>query len=68
VLANINKNVILENLAILAKQMSTGGVLLVSGILEDDIDEILTESRKLTLQLIYKIEKDNWLCLRLSSA
>ena len=42
ILANINKNVILENLALLARQLNKNSQILLSGLLESDKDEIPT--------------------------
>jgi ribosomal protein L11 methyltransferase len=42
ILANINKNVILEHFALLIKQLKTKGILLLSGLLEKDEKDILT--------------------------
>jgi len=65
ILANINKNVILENLPDLKKQLTPGGVLLLSGLLKDDESDILTATSSLFLQLIDKQERNNWICLQL---
>ncbi|MBS1609722.1 MAG: 50S ribosomal protein L11 methyltransferase, partial [Bacteroidetes bacterium] len=40
ILANITKNIILENLDILHGQMNKNGILLLSGLLEDDEKDI----------------------------
>ena len=42
ILANINKNVIIENLALLSEQLNNGGQVLLSGLLKEDKDEILS--------------------------
>lgn len=41
ILANINKNVILQNLALLIKQLSKNGILLLSGLLSEDEKDII---------------------------
>ncbi|PVD50862.1 50S ribosomal protein L11 methyltransferase [Terrimonas sp.] len=63
ILANINLNVIADNMEEMAKSLDNAGVLLVSGILVHDFDEILNISKKYGLQLKKKSEKNNWLCI-----
>jgi ribosomal protein L11 methyltransferase len=64
--ANVNKNVILENIPFLAKQLSAGGVLLLSGLLKEDRDVVFHICIEYSLQLIQTTVRDNWLCLRIS--
>lgn len=66
ILANINKNVILENFQLLVNQLSRGGVLLLSGLLKHDGDDIFLKSVEYSLQLIQTTVRDNWLALRFS--
>ncbi len=62
ILANINKNVILENFHLLTKQLTRGGVLLLSGLLTKDEDEIFLIKDEYSLQLKQTTVRDNWLC------
>jgi len=66
ILANINKNVILDNFEMLAKQLSPGGFLLLSGLLVEDEQDILAASIKLNLLFLNKAQRHNWLFLKLS--
>lgn len=66
ILANINKNVILDNFGLLAKQLLPGGILLISGLLTEDKQDILSESRELNLQILKAGERHNWLFIKLS--
>lgn len=66
ILANINKNVILNNLSILKDQLKPNGVLLISGLLREDETDILSKTEALRFKLILKAERHNWLCLRFS--
>jgi ribosomal protein L11 methyltransferase len=66
ILANVNKTVIMENFPTLAQQLANGGVLLLSGLLQDDKDVIFHICGEYSLHLIQTTVKDNWLCLRLS--
>jgi ribosomal protein L11 methyltransferase len=64
ILANINKNVILDNLEVLATQLNPGGVLILSGLLAEDENEIGEAAGQRQLRSLEKNIKDNWLCLR----
>ena len=66
ILANINKNVILDNFASLAKQLAPDGVLVLSGLLTSDEQEIVAAAKEQGLTLNQRLAKDNWLALRLS--
>ena len=67
ILANINKNVIMPNLAIMQQQLQMPGVLLLSGLLEQDFDDIHKETEKHNLNLVQKLSKENWICLKILS-
>ncbi len=62
-LANINKNVILDNLAGLCDMMQADAVLILSGLLKEDEQEVDTICNKLGLKLFNKIGKENWISL-----
>lgn len=66
ILANINKNVILDNLEFISKQLSPGGVILLSGLLTGDEQEILVKCNKIGLKFDVKAERYNWLFVKLS--
>ena len=63
ILANINRNVLLENMRILSEQLPDGGILVLSGILEEDISAIVECSSANGLKLREKSAKNNWVCL-----
>ncbi len=65
ILANIIKRVILDNLAAFAKEMVADGVILLSGLLADDEQEILENARRHNLILDKKVEDKNWICLQM---
>ena len=67
ILANINKNVIVENLSTLKNQLLPMGNLLLSGLLIDDKEDILTATEKLKLKVFNIIERNNWLSIRLKN-
>lgn len=64
ILANINKNVILENFKILAQLSTPNGVILLSGLLFTDKEEILTAANESGFTLKRELEKNNWIGLQ----
>lgn len=66
ILANINKNVIMDNFSLLVKQLSQKGILLLSGLLEADERDIVSEASKFPLLFKGKSSRNNWIALRFS--
>lgn len=66
VLANINRNVILNTMDKMAARLKKGGHLLTSGFLETDLDLVLEAASKYDLKLVHKMEREQWRCLMLS--
>lgn len=66
VLANINKNVLLDEMAIYAGLLPVGGLLLLSGFYSEDTEDLLQAAAPYDLQLQRSTTKDNWaaLCLQ----
>jgi ribosomal protein L11 methyltransferase len=67
ILANINKNVILQELGAMRQHLEQGGVILLSGLLQEDQSEIEKKAGQNNLAISYngRITKGNWICLRL---
>lgn len=64
ILANITKNIILENFLFLYQQLNKNGTLLLSGLLKGDENEILLEAGKHSL-ILHKVQQQgDWLCMR----
>lgn len=63
VLANINKNVLLEQIGEYQKRMSTGGTLILSGFYIDDIPDLLQEAKKYGLSFYTQSDRDKWAML-----
>lgn len=61
ILANINKNVILDNFSSLVKRLAPNGFLLLSGLLETDENDILKEAGKFPLILKGKSVINKWI-------
>lgn len=64
ILANINKNVLMETIPQLKQQLAPGGILLLSGLLEADEPEIVERAVETGLLMEGKFLKNNWLCLK----
>ncbi|SDC32168.1 50S ribosomal protein L11 methyltransferase [Niabella drilacis] len=65
ILANINKNVLMETIPSLKEQLAPGGVLLLSGLLAADEPEIVSRAVDSGLRLDNKVFRNNWLCMKL---
>ncbi|MBS1564564.1 MAG: 50S ribosomal protein L11 methyltransferase, partial [Bacteroidetes bacterium] len=65
ILANINRNVILQNLVHMAQHLSPDGVVLLSGLLSNDQEQVVGEAKKQRLELTGRLEKDGWICLKM---
>ncbi|HVG14085.1 MAG TPA: 50S ribosomal protein L11 methyltransferase [Chitinophagaceae bacterium] len=63
VLANINKNVLIQFAQGLGGIIKPDGYLLISGILESDEDEICSSYSNEGLKLIKRLQSGNWLSL-----
>ncbi len=60
VLANINRNVLLEQMANYEQRLKTGGFLLMSGFYTEDIGVLLEEANRNGLSMVKQESKDNW--------
>ena len=60
ILANINRNILMQDISTYAKALENGGVLMMSGFYLEDVPIIKLECQK--NQLVFKKleEKDNW--------
>ncbi len=67
ILANINKNVILDNFSSLVKQLAPNGILLLSGLLETDEMEIVDVVKKSPLIFGRKIAMNKWIAVRFNN-
>tara|TARA_B100000614_G_C14534813_1_gene487987 strand:+ start:153 stop:986 length:834 start_codon:yes stop_codon:yes gene_type:complete len=65
ILANINRNILLEQMSLYSEILISGGKLLLSGFLIQDEEMVLNSAYKNNLQTITKKNKGNWLCLAL---
>ncbi|MEX2235038.1 MAG: 50S ribosomal protein L11 methyltransferase [Cyclobacteriaceae bacterium] len=67
ILANINKNVLLDEINIYASYLNPGGKLLLSGFLTLDIPDLLAETHRENLKEISRDERETWAALLLQS-
>jgi ribosomal protein L11 methyltransferase len=63
ILANINKNILLDEMEVYASHLRAGGRLLLSGFYEDDISSLLKEGTRFNLTEERRDEKEGWACL-----
>jgi len=63
ILANINKNVILNYIPQLKKILKRGGFLLLSGILNTDEMDLSNACKSVSITLSKKVEIITWICL-----
>lgn len=65
IIANINRNVLLADMAQYAKCLNSKGILLLSGFYLEDISILEEETSKHRLQIINQKERNNWASLKL---
>jgi ribosomal protein L11 methyltransferase len=65
ILANINKNVLMEEIKIYSGYLGAGGLLLLSGFYTRDIPDLLKEASKYKLTERKRDERETWVCLLL---
>lgn len=63
ILANINKHILLANMEILAKQLFSGGTLILSGLLEEDEEDITRSIESQGLTKIETVKRSRWICI-----
>ena len=64
IIANINRNVLLQDIEIYAKNLTKNGVLLLSGFYKKDIPIIAKKAQQNNLLLVKTLEKNNWVSLK----
>jgi ribosomal protein L11 methyltransferase len=66
ILANINKHVILDQLPLMVKHTARHGVILISGLLQSDGDDLNRAIAPHNLTLFNQSERQSWLCWQLT--
>lgn len=64
VIANINRNILLNDMPRFVQKMKNGATLLLSGFYVEDCDVLTAKAKSLGLQLTNKTEENGWACLR----
>ena len=65
ILANINRNVIMESLKELFKMLPEHGMLLISGILNTDREKVFVKAREVGFSISTTQERGAWICAKL---
>lgn len=63
-LANINRNILLDEMGEYAVRIVSGGDLLLSGFYTEDIPMLIERAEALGLNYVSQSEKNRWACLR----
>jgi len=63
-IANINRNILINDMPTYAKSIKKGGQLLLSGFYESDIKQLVEETEKNGFELQEKRNKETWAALR----
>ncbi len=64
-MANINRNILCNDMATYAQHLKPGGILIISGFYEADIPLLLSEAQKNGMIFEFKEVKNNWASLKL---
>ena len=64
IIANINRNILLNDIKIYANCLSSGGILLLSGFYKEDFTIINKEAENQKLKLDGELIKNNWMSLK----
>ena len=64
IIANINRNILLQDMTSYVKCLNPQGVLLLSGFYREDVDQIDDKANELGLELRAQKERNNWVGLK----
>jgi len=64
IIANINRNILLQDMQVYAKALHNNGVLLLSGFYTEDILTIEATANKYSLKKDIVLERNNWVSLK----
>ena len=67
VMANINRNILLADMAVFVTKMAPGATLLLSGFYTEDIPLLVAKAEELGLTLTAQREDQNWASLRFTN-
>lgn len=63
VIANINRNILLDDIAVYAKTLTIGGSLFLSGFYKEDLEIITKECAVHNLEFAQRFERNNWIAV-----
>ena len=66
ILANINKPIIIQNIPLFFRSLNTGGLLIISGILQNDLQDILKDAENYFFSPVSSKIKNDWICVTLA--
>lgn len=64
VIANINRNILLDNMTAMSAALAPGGVLLLSGLLQEDEADLAKAAEGADLVLLKTVQKNGWIAMR----
>ena len=64
ILANITRNVIIDNLGHFSNSLNSPGILLLSGLLEDDEDPVRASTSMYNFKIQEVVRRDKWICMK----
>lgn len=64
ILANINRNILLDDMSVYASVLADGGVLLLSGFYGHDLEILIREAEKLKLNIDRYLSRNSWVAAR----
>lgn len=67
IIANINRNILLQDLASYKRCINSNGILLLSGFYTEDEPLLQSKAKELGFEFLKKFERNNWLSLRFRS-
>lgn len=65
ILANINRNVLLDNMQALSKNAAPGAVVLLSGFMETDLDILISAATQVGFTGFQTFARGDWRCIRM---
>jgi ribosomal protein L11 methyltransferase len=68
ILSNINKHILVREMAKMGQQLKDGGVILMSGLLHEDFEDIENEAENNQLSVSTPIARGSWICLNMEKA
>ena len=68
ILANINKHILLREMSNLGQQLNAGGVILMSGLLHEDFEDIENQALNNNLSVSARTAKGSWICLKMEKS